>query len=78
MFWFTTAHPLTGEPLEVEALYRRPRRGRRDEFGQPMEPDEPEAVIVAEVLDRKGQVVDYELIKCSLEADARRALSRET
>ncbi len=76
MFWFTTAHPLTGEPLEVEALYVRLRRGGRDEFGRLKEPDEPEAVIVDRVLDRRGQVVDYEPIKCSLEGDAWRALSR--
>jgi hypothetical protein len=78
MFWFRTPHPLTGEPLEVEAVYVRPRRGRRDEFGLPLEPDEPEAIILAEIRDRDGQIIDSEIIEEKVEVAAWRYLERET
>lgn len=69
MFWFESVHPETGEALEVEAVYFRPRRGLRDEFGAPLEPDDVEAVVVAEVRNRAGEPVPFEAFRGAMEAE---------
>lgn len=70
MFRFETVHPETGEPLEVEARYVRPRRGALDEFGLPMEPDEPEMVLISRVTPRCGEVLESEGVMDGLKAQA--------
>ena len=60
MFWFETVHPETGEPLEVEAVYYPQRRGLRDRFGAPVEPDDQETVGICEVRNRAGEQVRWD------------------
>ena len=69
MFWFETAHPETGEALEVEAVYFPPWRGLRDEFGAPTEPDDAEAVHICSVRNREGKAVEFEAFRAALEAE---------
>ena len=59
MFWFETIHPETGELIEIEAEYRAPRRGLRDRFGGPVEPDDDEELIVIGVWNRDGERVEF-------------------
>ncbi|MDD5349891.1 MAG: hypothetical protein PHQ12_06745 [Chthoniobacteraceae bacterium] len=70
MFWFRTAHPETGEALEVAAVYIPPRRGARDGYGVPLEPDDAEEVRVCEVRRHGGEVVDFSAFQEALEAQA--------
>ena len=67
MFWFETAHPETGEALEVEAVYYELWRGLRDECGAPLEQDDEEAVLICEVRNRAGERVDFEAFNAALE-----------
>jgi hypothetical protein len=77
MFWFTATHPETGEPLEVEAQYTRARRGQRNEFGLPLEPDEPETIVILKTRGREGHMVENEAVIKSVEAAAWRCLRCE-
>jgi len=70
MFWFETAHPETGEALEVETVYLPPQRGLRDAYGAPLEPDAPEAVMVCEVRNRAGERVPFTGFLRQIEAEA--------
>lgn len=70
MFWFETAHPGTGERLEVAAVYCPPCPGARDGCGAPLEPDDTESVYVCEVRGEKGQVVDFSRLRAILEVRA--------
>ena len=70
MFWFETAHPETGEALEVEAVYFAPWRGLRDAFGAPTEPDDAEGVHICAVRNREGERVVFEAFRGALEAEA--------
>ena len=69
MFWFESAHPETGEALEVAAVYCAPWRGLRDEWGAPLEPDDPEAVYICEVMNRVGERVDFRAFQAALEEE---------
>ena len=69
MFWFESAHPETGEALEVEAVYFPPCRGLRDAFGAPIEPDDAEAVHVCVVRNREGELVEFKAFRTALEAE---------
>ena len=69
MFWFETAHPETGEALEVEAVYCRPWRGLRDGYGAPIEPDDEEDVVICEVRNRAGERVAFESFREALEEE---------
>ena len=70
MFWFETAHPETGEALEVEAVYFPSWRGLRDAFGAPTEPDDVEAIHICAVRNRAGERVPFEAFRATLEAEA--------
>ena len=60
MFWFRTAHPEIGETLEVEAVHIPHRRGARDCYGAPLEPDDVEEVQICEVRSvSDGELVDF-------------------
>ncbi len=69
MFWFETAHPESGEALEVAAVYYAPWRGLRDVFGAPTEPDDIEAVHICEVWDGEGKPVDFRAFRAALEEE---------
>jgi hypothetical protein len=70
MFWFETEHPVTGEALEVEAVYLPPWRGLRDAFGAPLEPDDFETVAICEVRNRAGERVEFANIEETLKSVA--------
>jgi len=70
MFWFETVHPETGEALEVAAVYFPARRGLRDAYGAPLEPDDEEAVVVCEVFNRAGKPVEWRGLEDSLIVEA--------
>ena len=72
MFWFETDHPETGEWLEVEAEWSPSRRGLRDWFGAPLEPDDLEELIICRVWDRFGTAVPHVAFESILLAQARR------
>ncbi|MEI7957634.1 MAG: hypothetical protein WCI40_00880 [Verrucomicrobiota bacterium] len=76
MFWFETAHPETGEALEVEAVYCAPWRGLRDGYGAPLEPDDEEAVRICGVRNRDGDAVEFAAFQTALE-EAGFAFARE-
>ena len=70
MFWFRTAHPETGEPVEVAAIYFPPHRGTRDACGVLLEPGDAEAVQVCEVRGRQGARLDFSAFQGALERQA--------
>lgn len=76
MFWFKAQHPETGEPLEVEAVYFRKKPGLKDLYGVPLEPDDPEMVVVYAARDASGKAVDFQAFRDTLEAAAWRFLDR--
>ena len=51
---FEARHPETGETIEVEAEYFPPRCGSRDCYGAPLEPDDPEEMLIRHVRTRAG------------------------
>jgi len=68
MFWFQTAHPETGEALEVAAVYYPRRRGTCGVYGEPLEPDDVELVRVCEVrCMADGELVDFSAFEEPLE-----------
>ena len=70
MFWFWTAHPETGEALEVAAVYFPRRRGANDASGAPLEPEDAEEVKVCEVRNRQGATLDFSAFAEALEGEA--------
>ena len=72
MHWFETRHPDSGERLVVELTGRRAYRGRRDRYGAPEEPDEPEMVEIVRVSDEKGREIDVTPIEAYLEKEVAR------
>ena len=59
LFRFETRHPETGAVIEVEAEYLPPRRGSRDGYGAPLEPDDPEEIVIRHVRTRAGSPVPF-------------------
>ena len=59
MFGFESVHPVTGEPIEVEAIWHPPRRGLRDRLGVPLEPDDAEEIVICRVWNSAGQSVEF-------------------
>ena len=59
MFLFHTAHLQTGELIEVQAMGYRPRRGVRDRFGIPLEPDDEGEVVIEHVWNRAGEPIAF-------------------
>ena len=74
MFWFHTHHPDTGEPLEVEAAYSPARRGSRDRYGAPLEPDDAAELVIRHVWTRLGDPVDFEAFEDGLVVEGFRAV----
>ena len=70
MFWFHTTHPETGQPIEVQVEYHRPKRGLRDRFGVPLEPDDGEEFVVCEVWNRAGEPIDCSAFQTRLIEEA--------
>ncbi len=56
---FHAPHPETGEPLRVEAVYHPARRGLRDRYGAPLEPDDAAEIILCDVWNRAGEPVAF-------------------
>ncbi len=71
MFAFRTAHPQTGDPLCIEAVYHAPVRGLRDRYGAPIEPDDPEEIVICEAYDAAGERIDFTAIETPLALAAR-------
>lgn len=58
-FRFDAVVPQTGEPVEAAARYCPARRGLRDRHGVPLEPDDPEELILLQVRNRAGEPVPF-------------------
>ena len=74
MFWFDATHPDTGEPLEVEAVRYRSRRGLRDCYGAPMEPDDEEELTICRVRDQFGREMAFPDLEAFLLEQGRRVV----
>jgi hypothetical protein len=70
LFRFESRHPETGEMIEVEAEYFAPRRGSRDLYGAPLEPDDPEEILIRHVRTRSGAPVPFGKFERELEDEA--------
>jgi len=57
----TLIHPDHGDKIEVEYAYHPARRGCRDKYGAPEEPDEHESVLIVEARSEEtGALVSIE------------------
>lgn len=66
MFWCEAVHPETGQRLEVEASWFPAKRGLRDCFGAPLEPDDEAELVICRVWDSRGNAVAYSAIEGEL------------
>ena len=74
MFWFKTLDPESGEPVEVEAVYRRRCRGTRDRYGAPLEPDEEAEIVVCRVWNQAGEEMGFSGVAEEFIEEGRRVL----
>ncbi|MEI6350058.1 MAG: hypothetical protein WCP06_03010 [Verrucomicrobiota bacterium] len=77
MFWFKTRHPESGEPIEVEAAYHGRRRGLRDRYGAPLEPDEEAELVVCRVWNRAGEEMEFSGVEEELVAEGVRVVEEK-